>query len=197
MAEPDGAQLIAGYTASPVATRTRVNGHDPPGVPGGSSGGRGAVGLGSGGRIRTSDLWVMSPTSCHCSTPRHASAVRPSSSSWRWDVPAAASPPTQFPMQYSPALSRVTTGFGMGPGGATTLSATGTAHRRMQRLLFLSRGRVLRAGAHRPHRAHHEVRHPEVGPKFPSTIRTRQLQSVARCPPRAYQPGRLPGVSRH
>ena len=27
---------------------------------------------GSGGRIRTSDLWVMSPTSCHCSTPRHA-----------------------------------------------------------------------------------------------------------------------------
>jgi hypothetical protein len=27
-------------------------------------------GLGSGGRIRTSDLWVMSPTSCHCSTPR-------------------------------------------------------------------------------------------------------------------------------
>ena len=27
--------------------------------------------IGSGGRIRTSDLWVMSPTSCHCSTPRH------------------------------------------------------------------------------------------------------------------------------
>jgi hypothetical protein len=27
------------------------------------------------------------------------------------------------------------------------------------------------------------------------TIRTRQLQSVARCPPRAYRPGRLPGVS--
>ncbi len=24
----------------------------------------------SGGRIRTSDLWVMSPTSCHCSTPQ-------------------------------------------------------------------------------------------------------------------------------
>ena len=29
-----------------------------------------ALGRGSGGRIRTSDLWVMSPTSCHCSTPR-------------------------------------------------------------------------------------------------------------------------------
>ncbi len=26
--------------------------------------------LGSGGWIRTNDLWVMSPTSFHCSTPR-------------------------------------------------------------------------------------------------------------------------------
>ena len=41
-------------------------------------------------------------------------------------VPAAASPPTGSPLQYSPALRRVTTGFGMGPGGATALSATGT-----------------------------------------------------------------------
>gem|GEM_PF-3092960 len=24
-----------------------------------------------GGKIRTCDLWVMSPTSCHCSTPRY------------------------------------------------------------------------------------------------------------------------------
>ena len=32
--------------------------------------GRTEGGGGSGGRIRTSDLWVMSPTSCHCSTPR-------------------------------------------------------------------------------------------------------------------------------
>ena len=43
------------------------------------------------------------------------------------DVPAAASPPTESPLQYSPALPRVTTGFGMGPGGATALSATGTS----------------------------------------------------------------------
>ena len=80
---------------------------------------------GSGGRIRTSDLWVMSPTSCHCSTPRHKRR-RPSWSCWS-DVPAAASPPTESPLQYSPALPRVTTGFGMGPGGATALSATGTS----------------------------------------------------------------------
>ena len=37
---------------------------------------------------------------------------------------------------------------------------------------------------------------PHKGDRSTSTIRTRQLQSVARCPPRAYQPGRLPGVSR-
>ena len=42
------------------------------------------------------------------------------------EVPAAASPPTALPLQYSPALHWVTTGFGMGPGGASALSATGT-----------------------------------------------------------------------
>src|SRR5918998_6972042 len=31
---------------------------------------------GSGGGIRTPDLWVMSPTSCRCSTPRRALARR-------------------------------------------------------------------------------------------------------------------------
>src|SRR5581483_689400 len=31
--------------------------------------------LGSGGRIRTGDLRVMSPTSCHCSTPRRGKAA--------------------------------------------------------------------------------------------------------------------------
>ncbi len=41
---------------------------------------------------------------------------------------AAASPPVGSPPQYSPALRWVTTGFGMGPGGASTLSATGTPH---------------------------------------------------------------------
>ncbi len=40
-------------------------------------------------------------------------------------APAAASPPVGSPPQYSPALRWVTTGFGMGPGGASALSATG------------------------------------------------------------------------
>ena len=39
-----------------------------------------------------------------------------------------ASPPVGSPLKYSPALRWVTTGFGMGPGGASTLSATGTPH---------------------------------------------------------------------
>ena len=30
--------------------------------------------IGRGGRIRTADLWVMSPTSCHCSTPQYNSS---------------------------------------------------------------------------------------------------------------------------
>ena len=37
-------------------------------------------GDGSGGRIRTSDLWVMSPTSCRCSTPRRRPTPRPTRS---------------------------------------------------------------------------------------------------------------------
>src|SRR5215212_5280729 len=96
-----------------------------------------AFAYGSGGGIRTPDLWVMSPTSCRCSTPRRAPSPRRSVSRrpdrrphGGWGVPAAASPPVGSPPQYSPALRWVTTGFGMGPGGASTLSATGTPHPR-------------------------------------------------------------------
>src|SRR4051794_29152718 len=97
--------------------------------PGG--GGRRLV-CGGGGGIRTRDLWVMSPTSCRCSTPRQVDSGTRGPGMDRWGVvrtrvvPAAASPPTGSPPQYSPALHWVTTGFGMGPGGASTLSATDT-----------------------------------------------------------------------
>ena len=73
----------------------------------------------------------MSPTSCRCSTPRRVcvvcrcARVRPPRG---WGAPAAASPPRGSPPQYSPALRWVTTGFGMGPGGASALSATGAPH---------------------------------------------------------------------
>ncbi len=114
----------------------------PPGweaPPGAGSGDQGLTG--SGGGIRTPDLWVMSPTSCRCSTPRHTRAPRRSDLAprpshapsghlaavrWGAGAPAAASPPVGSPPQYSPALRRVTTGFGMGPGGAGAPSATGT-----------------------------------------------------------------------
>jgi hypothetical protein len=103
------------------------------------------AGAGSGGGIRTRDLWVMSPTSCRCSTPRRAfgyelSALGDRSSrvlavcptSCRrlggWGVSAAASPPVGSPPQYSPALHWVTTGFGMGPGGSSALLATDAPH---------------------------------------------------------------------
>ncbi len=43
-------------------------------------GGLGRCVVGGGGGIRTRDLWVMSPTSCRCSTPRRPPAVRRSAS---------------------------------------------------------------------------------------------------------------------
>ena len=65
-------------------------------------------------------------------------------------VPAAASPPTESLLQYSPALRRVTTGFGMGPGGATALSATGTPRPphscSVRRRSHASHGRRVRPG---------------------------------------------------
>ena len=81
-------------------------------------------------------------------------------------VPAAASPPTESLLQYSPALRRVTTGFGMGPGGATALSATGTPRPphscSVRRRSHASHGRRVRPGVvsfvfvkrHRPNRNH-------------------------------------------
>src|SRR5918994_1549355 len=154
-----------------------------------------------------------------------------------WGVSAAASPPVGSPPQYSPALRWVTTGFGMGPGGASTLSATGTPHPPQPAAGTLSCATTA-GGAMRPHAPacsptrpaspHHLTRPGRscalgraaaAGTRWldlplaraapmprhdtgmetdcgdpPSTIRTARLQSVARGPPAAYQPGHLPGV---
>ena len=168
-------------------------------------------------------------------------------------MPAAASPPVGSPPQYSPALRWVTTGFGMGPGGASTLSATGTPHppqpegrsallrqgrgKRSPRSCPLARApcpatsaappgtRLAAAGQPpwsgtapggvspswegSPPRGEGRSALPlaraaplsghDTGSEYdagdpPSTIRTARLQSVARGPPAAYQPGHLPGV---
>ena len=166
--EPESLQMIA-KTATPAPL------------------GAGVHHAGSGGGIRTPDLWVMSPTSCRCSTPRRA--LLPLGSRG-WGVPAAASPPRGSPPQYSPALRWVTTGFGMGPGGASTLSATGTPHPRSCRgadapcLRHFCRGPVpvsLRAG--RP-RALHVAHTPSPHDGAP-----------VRLAPAEAAPGRLPTSS--
>ncbi len=54
-----------------------------------------------------------------------------------------ASPPTQFPAQYSPALPWGTTRFGMELGGAMALSATHTPEGK-------SRRNILRRLVHQP-----------------------------------------------
>ena len=148
---------------------------------------------------------------------------------WGRGVPAAASPPTGSPLQYSPALRRVTTGFGMGPGGATALSATGTPRPPTSPRWSscsphgtpAARGRSVRfwlpgcltkpppplpgcaGGLCGSFPAGTWSGHPAWGTEpvlrtawqsLPSIIRTRQLRSLARRPPRAYQPGRLPGI---
>ena len=66
--------------------------------------------VGSGGRIRTGDLRVMSPTSYHCSTPRRGAK-------------AATTYCPRGPPPVSSALGRCTTVFGMGTGGTTPLGS--------------------------------------------------------------------------
>ena len=197
---------------------------------------------GSGGGIRTLDLWVMSPTSCRCSTPRHGGWAPPRGGllpivsgrvvgscgpvvvscrpdpSWLGEsgMPATASPPTGLPRQYSPALRRGTTGFGMGPGGCRR--ARGHGHPRPPRWGSRDRCggcpqhrvaavavrvaacccvllRVAAAAGERPAWEEGASRPPSaVGGKSPSAIRTARLRSVTRRPPAAYPPGGLPGA---
>ncbi len=92
---------------------------------------------GSGGGIRTHDLWVMSPTSCRCSTPRRGSGARAGGGtdqcagagrafgSGAAGCRAHGPPfPGSCPPSTPPALAGGTTGFGMGPGGTPPRSRT-------------------------------------------------------------------------
>jgi len=176
----------------------------------------------------------MSPTSCRCSTPRWPPAAGGGDWAGRHrssragvppaarvgparGAPAAASPPMGSPPEYSPALRWVTTGFGMGPGGSTALSATGAPRpaRRAppagrprattddgRRLPFAyGGGEVGRWGETRRRRRTPAARsrrgtRPRGGhcKGLPSAMSTARLRSVARRPPAASQPGRLPGA---
>ena len=122
-------------------------------------------------------------------------------------MPAAASPPVGSPPQYSPALRWVTTGFGMGPGGASTLSATGTPHprhagggdlaaaphpagiamRRGMPPLLAGRPRALHCATSRP--LHASARGPRRCGSEPRP-RAREAPSRWRGPPRCRAPRR-------
>ena len=119
---------------------------------------RGGGGAGSGGRIRTGDLRVMSPTSCHCSTPRQGRRQRP--------IVPATKPPV------SSAQARCTTVFGTGTGGATPLESppagTPQACRCGKQETVLSNPREGRLDAH-------EVAGARVAPSALSTPRLQRL----------------------
>ena len=181
----------------------------------------GVSGSGGGG-IRTRDLWVMSPTSCRCSTPRHTrgDCCLTGLCAGQWvgsggrGAPAAASPPTGSPPQYSPALHWVTTGFGMGPGGASTLSATDTPPPPDRTHLPASQSGITDgvdaqsmgggAGPGQDARPVLPVGNGAFRPAWclltqaggdpPSAMSTGRLRSVTGRPPPASQPGRLPGA---
>ncbi len=103
---------------------------------------------GSGGGIRTHDLWVMSPTSCRCSTPRRERRDEDGRDDGRCGAGCRARGPHfpgSCPPSTSPALAVGTTGFGMGPGGSPPRSLTpGTppAHRRSS---LMRSGRIRRS----------------------------------------------------
>jgi hypothetical protein len=168
----------------------------------GLSGERCGWDVGSGGRIRTSDLWVMSPTSCHCSTPRQRTGA-----ARQIRVRTGNGGRPQRPRL--PTRRRVSTlrrCRGSRPGSGWDRVGPRRSRPRAPRIprthtdsLVLLAPRTRRL---RHHRAHHEDHFPSHTDQHrarehtPLTIRTPRLQSVTGCPPGAYQPGRLPGVSR-
>ena len=156
-----------------------------------------AFSFGGGGGIRTPDLWVMSPTSYRCSTPRHAhirlypffrTDVRPIGGARSGLASRGATP------QYSPALRWVTTGFGMGPGGATALWATSPPDRwdGWVRIWVGRWGRSVLPGGNKA------VLGGGLGGtggwRPSSAMSTTRLRSITRRPPVASQPGHLPGA---
>ena len=176
---------------------TYEKGADPGGsAPGGDRG--------SGGRIRTCDLWVMSPTSCHCSTPRRrvcaTGSGHPGGCPRRPRLPRSrprstlrrchGSRPGSGWVRVGPWRSRPRTPL-MAPG---SVSHTRLAGRRESRRPGAAPSAP---GPPRPSRSVHRARcSRRVGGDPPSPISTGPLQSVARCPRPACQPGRLPGGSR-
>ncbi len=167
--------------------------------------------LGSGGGIRTRDLWVMSPTSCHCSTPRYRGDAgtnlrsagvcarrprlprsRPRSTLRRWRRARPGSGWIGVVRRRS--RPRAHPSFPRCDSLGSTISCLDTTRLRPSLLC----GPVL-AEPSLPHAAHARRRglpttRDNGGHTPPSTMSTASLRSVTRRPRAASQPGGLPGV---
>ena len=141
---------------------------------------------GSGGRIRTSDLWVMSPTSCHCSTPRQGGFT-----CVQIPEPARCPQRPRLPQRHHCSTLRRCIGSRPGSGWDRVgpIRSRPRAPRKLQEIVV---NRWITSP--RYHRAHH-TRHTLNLTHTPSIIRITRLQSVTSCPPMTYQPNRLLGIS--
>ncbi len=117
-----------------------VNGDDPPGGPAGRA-------VGSGGRIRTSDLWVMSPTSCHCSTPRQGA-----------DTNGVGMCPQRPRLPHGCPCSTLRRCPGSRPGsGWDRVEPARSRPRAHPNVVSCLLRTMQRQSSDRPHRAHHEA----------------------------------------
>ena len=150
---------------------------------------------GSGGRIRTSDLWVMSPTSCHCSTPRQS---RHSYAPVFVFGDAGRPRRPRLPQRYHCSTLRRCVGSRPGSGwdrvGPTR--SRPRAPRIVQHVLTTCSESWICSSSRTGFTAPTTKSSSILTLHYPLTIRTTRLQSVTRCPPVAYQPDRLSGVSR-
>src|SRR5699024_3155170 len=87
--------------------------------------------IGCGGRIRTYDLWVMSPTSCQTAPPREIISILSIYYKIKkaWRRPTLAETKSRLPS----ALKRLTAVFEMGTGVTSSLELPDQQPRRMRR----------------------------------------------------------------
>ena len=135
-----------------------------------------------GGGIRTRDLWVMSPTSCRCSTPRHECILDSRRGGARSGLASHGVAPA--------VLSGAALGHDrVRDGSGWSQNALGHGHRPASRVRCAHASRRSQVAARvRTGRVRRDRRNP------PSAMSTSRLRSVTRRPPLASLPGRLPGA---
>ena len=148
-----------------------------------------------GGGIRTRDLWVMSPTSCRCSTPRpgDGETVHAVWGGGRGARSGLASHGVAPAVLSGAALGhdRVRDGSGW------SQYALGHGHHRPPAVRCMLGVCVTRTPGPRLPEGNGAFSPPRIGADAadpPSAMSTGRLRSVARRPPPASLPGRLPGA---